>query len=891
MTSSFRTAACAALFVTLLTVHAQERTPIRCDARSGLSAHEMQQARNYAADRSLTRYVALHVIIASQPGPGGDAATASKVQRDLDGANALFAHNNAGIQFQLCGPIQVIESTGLYDQNYYDAHALDPYHEPGYITVVYAQYLLNGLTGYTTNDEVFVTGYATPALLAHELGHAMGLMHTHDTFIPEFVDGSNCTVGGDRICDTPAEPDLSQPGLVDRSNCTYIGMLTDAHGDPYAPLMGNIMSYAPCEVDTFTPGQVQVMLYVLEQRKAHLHRTTAPTLIDPFDTRVCRPGSVPLSASPAPGVFSGDLVNSSTVSVTDEAPGVHLVQYQPNATPDSTDHIDQSMVMFTFDAWPYYSVDSDTLAQDFRAGTDGRITSVDLLLHDDAPNTYTLRLFAGSPPDLTLLAITVMNSPGLPDTAWVNFPFAGNIPISEGLTYTFTLSGDHPVRAMISGGGGTSATDYIHGNSNLVNANADFVFRTWVHALPPCTEAVRYYEVYDPPTYPVASLASTYCPDEATPVPLIGQAVGVANSHFLVDGVPATAIVPAALGLGAHTLAYVNTTFGCTDTSAYTFTVARPSAEIMGLQPVLCTDVPPFALAAEPPGGSFTIDGDAATLLDPTAMGLGAHTAVYTFNGPVDSVAFGDQQCCGNDRARFSDNTALAAGGSFWQTFVPAFSGRLDSVNFVITADAVRTYSWGVKLFSGEGIDGTLLGADTVEANTWNAFPDLIGDIHPQIEAGLPYTVRIERLVDTVSIAPSIYFYRFDSYPPGAGSLNSIPQVDLRFQEYVSATYSCAGTTEVPFTILSCSTGIAGTPGGDALLAAPNPFTNAFTLHTEAVVQYELLNSLGAVARRGSSTARTSTVVEASGLAPGCYLLRCTSATGEVRTVRLMHVK
>jgi hypothetical protein len=81
-------------------------------------------------------------------------------------------------------------------------------------------------------------------ILAHEVGHGIGLPHTHGYTnygtTDELVDGSNCETHGDHFCDTPADPNIL--GLVNGS-CIYTGSLTDANGDFYVPNTGNIMSY------------------------------------------------------------------------------------------------------------------------------------------------------------------------------------------------------------------------------------------------------------------------------------------------------------------------------------------------------------------------------------------------------------------------------------------------------------------------------------------------------------------------------------------------------------------------------------------------------------------------------------------------------------------------
>ena len=100
----------------------------------------------------------------------------------------------------------------------------------------------------------------------HEVGHFFGLYHTHETaFGVECPDAGNCSTAGDRICDTPADPNLS--GLVS-FQCTYTGSTTppaQCTAVPYDPQVRNIMSYStkPCR-DTLTVGQGDKVLFGIE---------------------------------------------------------------------------------------------------------------------------------------------------------------------------------------------------------------------------------------------------------------------------------------------------------------------------------------------------------------------------------------------------------------------------------------------------------------------------------------------------------------------------------------------------------------------------------------------------------------------------------------------------
>ncbi len=83
--------------------------------------------------------------------------------------------------------------------------------------------------------------------IAHIMGHYFGLYDTYEgsqSANPELVDGSNCAVSGDSICDTPADP-YYITGLVtwqDGPYSDFVYEVKDANGDYFSPLTGNIMA-------------------------------------------------------------------------------------------------------------------------------------------------------------------------------------------------------------------------------------------------------------------------------------------------------------------------------------------------------------------------------------------------------------------------------------------------------------------------------------------------------------------------------------------------------------------------------------------------------------------------------------------------------------------------
>jgi hypothetical protein len=101
-----------------------------------------------------------------------------------------------------------------------------------------------------------------PELLPHEIGHYFNLLHTHEGNSlgtpAERVDGSNCQITGDLVCDTPADP-YGLPGATN-NQCTYTGTALDAAARPFAPDLRNVMGYwhvAGCRTDRLTLGQYE----------------------------------------------------------------------------------------------------------------------------------------------------------------------------------------------------------------------------------------------------------------------------------------------------------------------------------------------------------------------------------------------------------------------------------------------------------------------------------------------------------------------------------------------------------------------------------------------------------------------------------------------------------
>jgi len=129
------------------------------------------------------------------------------------------------------------------------------------INIYIVNTVTDGWNGFARNipgTNLIVTAEAALSdVVSHEVGHCLNLYHTHETKFGIETE-ENCTIAGDLLCDTPADPNLRSntsatdpnfPYFVD-SSCNY------TKGDGYSPDTKNIMSYTrPSCLEHFTNGQ------------------------------------------------------------------------------------------------------------------------------------------------------------------------------------------------------------------------------------------------------------------------------------------------------------------------------------------------------------------------------------------------------------------------------------------------------------------------------------------------------------------------------------------------------------------------------------------------------------------------------------------------------------
>lgn len=201
------------------------------------------------------------------------------VVRDLQDANNYF--EGAHITFYVSKSVNYIDDNRFYDFHVNEEKQLAPQNDiSGALNIYVVDQIRKDegfIAGYTylpqqKIDRIFISqkSLRNGVTLAHELGHYLSLIHTHGMsgIDLELADGSNCSSGGDLMCDTPADPRLF--GKVD-NECNYIGNEVDAHGDPFTPDTRNIMAYSPSSCrDHFSEEQLAQMIHSLQTNRTNL---------------------------------------------------------------------------------------------------------------------------------------------------------------------------------------------------------------------------------------------------------------------------------------------------------------------------------------------------------------------------------------------------------------------------------------------------------------------------------------------------------------------------------------------------------------------------------------------------------------------------------------------
>jgi PKD repeat protein len=275
----------------------------------------------------------LHAVRTSTGGSGG--LSAGQISNLFTKLNGYYV--NSGIEFFQFGEVNNIDNDTYYDLNSANEGGLAvPNDVPDVINVYFMNTLITGgtpLCGYTrfppSSDRVFTTYGCSlgGTTLEHELGHYFTLFHTHGTTntgtTDELVNGSNCQNAGDRLCDTPADPNLT--GKVNAS-CIYTGVDRDANGQLYSPNVRNIMAYSrdACQ-DFFSGGQYDRIRNGYENGRSYLLVQSDDFTANIYTAtrQLCKGGSINFLATGSGATsWSWEFQGGSPAVSTDKSPKV-----------------------------------------------------------------------------------------------------------------------------------------------------------------------------------------------------------------------------------------------------------------------------------------------------------------------------------------------------------------------------------------------------------------------------------------------------------------------------------------------------------------------------------------------------------------------------------------
>ncbi len=236
------------------------------------------------------------------------------LREQINNLNHYYALNNVGIQFYMYPKVTYVNNKRLYILKYMTSGFIQALktNSKGTINILFTKNIVKKVFGQKVKEYNGVHNAISGAILirnknlptqtlSHEVGHYFGLDHLHNDYHKGklkqeavsrtrkhpglFKSGAICEYNGDGLCDTPAEPKLSN---YTDEKCNYIGgVKKDKWGDLYKPSTNNIMSYTSnreCR-NHFTKGQIAIMLYTAQHSKYAKYWQASKHVENSFDAQ------------------------------------------------------------------------------------------------------------------------------------------------------------------------------------------------------------------------------------------------------------------------------------------------------------------------------------------------------------------------------------------------------------------------------------------------------------------------------------------------------------------------------------------------------------------------------------------------------------------------------
>ena len=789
----------------------------------------------------------------------------------LDSVNALFLPHD--IQFVHCGEYLQYDNFDIATDSWEADDQKLLYRVDEAINVFFTGGGGPSYASITYND-VHIKGTKSPTVVAHEIGHILTLLHTHsELYGEEFVDGTNCGTQGDLVCDTPADPDLSLPDMVD--DCTYIGTGTDSNGDSYMPNVNNIMSYSPEKcMPLFSDGQGERMYDALMTTNWDLliHPVNQSIFIDEGYTFCSNDeGTYSLVGYPEGGVFSGPGVDGNTFSPEGLTDGLTMITYDPAIDLDSIDFVSQSfsprLMYYDLGIYPYLFDTLTSMWQAVEIENNCRILNYRQLVKLEEESTLTLSVYSGIGLGGDLLYTTTVVGEAGGELQWIDFSIDAALTAEIGDFVTFQITSDND---MIVGRGSSGTAYYAFGDSNWGSFYSHF-FGVTVRAINPCDNITyAYVKINEPIPGTIEGLNDSYCSGRDSLL-LNGIPEG---GVFSVDGEEAEYLYPKLLTPGAHLVSYESTDInGCFNEVNQTVTIEAFDVTFLeDLGPYCHTDGTQ-AHNGSPFGGDFYVDGVSTDSIYLDDLSLGTHEAAYVYQELSDTTYLLDQskEYTGLDLelpfpTMYQDTT-------YWQSFTAEKEGILD--RFQLISYYWENQEFELSLYEGEGITGDLLMIDTTlfTTSTSGEFQDfLVPETDILMVPGNNYTVAFRWLDGPETPPIFLALSNNNAYENGTSNFDStdVELYDFHFKEYIRNYHDCHDSTVVEFEIIDCTIGFAEN-AQPKLILYPNPSIDIVKLDANVLLdEITVYNSLGQVVYMNTSSQKN---YEIPHLIPGYYIL------------------
>ncbi|MDR2064583.1 MAG: hypothetical protein LBP85_02570 [Prevotellaceae bacterium] len=234
------------IIITHVSTNAQICNTLSPEPPSWLFNSALQSAQSISTTYTLCVFV--HIVRSSSGNGLGTGIVSNLVSK----LNSDYA--NTGIQFQSIGNDFInsdVFYSSLVSSEYAELYATNSHINAIDIYVLGTSTNTGNTLGVAASipsTALWVHGnYYNTSVLSHEMGHCLGLYHTHHGTITEsggdllqckeLVNGSNSSICGDYVTDTPADPNFW-------NGCNYNGTVKDDNNQSYNPNPSNYMSYS-----------------------------------------------------------------------------------------------------------------------------------------------------------------------------------------------------------------------------------------------------------------------------------------------------------------------------------------------------------------------------------------------------------------------------------------------------------------------------------------------------------------------------------------------------------------------------------------------------------------------------------------------------------------------